>query len=109
MAGRKIETPEDHKGGTFSAFAGSAKGADRQNMRLRRTSHQPNMRDDRTGNAGAVSMRPFLAAKRIERRDRDARELGMPEIDTGVDHGDRRVRPFGDRMRFPQSQFQTRI
>ena len=58
-------------------LAAGTERADRQKPCLRRTSHQLGMRHDRAGNAGAVDMRAFLAAERVEMiRDRIGK-LGM--------------------------------
>ena len=78
-------------------------------LRRRRASHQPRMRHDRAGDAGAVDMRAFLAAERIEAvRDR-VREFRMPDVDSGIDHGDGDVGAMGQRMRLRQSKFRERI
>ena len=62
-------------------FGSRAEGADRQQPRLRRAAHQPGMRDDRAGNAGAVDMRAFVAAERIETVGDRIGEFGMFDVD----------------------------
>ena len=62
-------------------FDRRAERADRQQPRLRRASHQLGMRDDRAGNAGAVDMRTFLAAERVETVGDRIGEFGMFDVD----------------------------
>ena len=67
------------------------------------------MRDDRTRNAGAVNMRPFPAAERIEAvRDRVGK-FGMPDVDAGIDHRDGDVGAMGQPVRLRQTKFRERI
>ena len=56
-----------------------------------------------------MGVRTFLAAERVERRDRDVSEFGMFEIDTGIDHGNRHIGAMGKRVRLRQAKFRKRI
>ena len=67
------------------------------------------MRHDRAGNAGAMDMRTFLAAERVEGvRDR-VREFRMFDVDSGIDHGNGDIGAVGERMRLGQSKFGQRV
>ena len=102
MLGRIVQSSQDHIGGALGAFGSCAECADRQQPRLRRATHQPGMGDDRTGNAGAVNMRTFAAAERVEVVGDRIGEFGMFGVDTGIDHRDGDVHAAGERMRLRQ-------
>ena len=67
------------------------------------------MRHDRAGNAGAVDMRAFLAAERIEAVGDRIGKFRMFDVDAGVDHGNGDVHAAGQRMRLRQSKLGDRI
>ena len=63
---RVIECLQDHERRALPAVRRHRESADRQNPRCRSAAHQPRVRHDRAGDAGAVDVRTFLAAERIE-------------------------------------------
>ena len=67
------------------------------------------MGGDRAGNAGAVDMRPFLAAKRIKAVGDRVGQFGMVGVDAGIDHGDRDVHAVRERVRLRQPKLRQRI
>ena len=110
MLGGVVQSLEDDDRRCFPRrCAAGAERADRQKPGLRRASHQPGMRHDRAGNAGAVDMRTFLAAERIEIvRDRIGK-FGMRGVDAGIDHRNGDVHAAGQRMRLRQPKLRDRI
>ena len=105
MRRREIQTLDDHEGGAFRPVRRSAEGADRQKPCRRRAAHQPRMRNDRAGNAGAVNMRAFPAAQRVEAFRDGVRQFGMANIDAGIDHRHPDVGAARQPVRFRQPQF----
>ena len=67
------------------------------------------MRHDRAGNAGAVDMRAFLAAERVEAVGDRIGEFRMFGVDAGIDHRNGDVHAAGERMRLRQSKLRDRI
>ncbi len=67
------------------------------------------MRHDRAGDAGAVDMRTFLAAERVEAISNRVRKLRMLEVDSGIDHRNGDVGAVGQRMCLGQSKFCKRV
>ena len=67
------------------------------------------MRHDRAGNAGAMDVRTFLAAKRVEGVRNRVREFRMFDVDSGIDHGNGDIGAVGQRMCLRQSKFRQRV
>ena len=67
------------------------------------------MRRDRARNGGAVDMRAFIAAERIETACNRIREFRMCDVDTGIDDGNGDVCAVRQCMRLGQSKLQNRV
>ena len=104
-----VQCLQNDKRRAFRAILRRAERPDRQDPCRRCASHQPRVRHDRARDAGAVDMRAFLAAERVEAARNRVREFRMLEIDSGIDHGDRDVGAMGQRMGQRQSKFRERI
>ena len=59
VLGGVVQRAQDDVGRALGTARGAAEGADRDDARLGRAAHQPGMRHDRSGNAGAVDVRAF--------------------------------------------------
>ena len=82
MLDRIVEALENDIGRAFRRARRTAERPDRQQPRLRRAPDQPRMRHDRAGDAGAVDMRTFLAAERVETVGDRIGEFRMLDVDT---------------------------
>jgi hypothetical protein len=71
--------------------------------------HQPGVGDDGACDRGAVRMRPLVGIERVETIRDHAPELGMSEVDAGIDHRDQHLFALGELMRLPQPELGQRI
>ncbi len=92
-----FEARENVLGGGLRRFCGvRAEGMDGEYLGAGRNAHEPTVRSDRAGHAGAVGMRLVGAPDRIELIGDRAGEIGMLVVDRGIDDGDEHVVAGGD-------------
>ena len=107
---RVIESLQDHKRSAFRAVLHALPKA--RIAKICAAGALPINRacdDDRAGDAGAVDMRTFLAAERIEESAIESGEFRMLDVDPGIDHGNRDIGAIGQLVRLRQSKFRHRI
>jgi len=67
------------------------------------------MGDDGACDRGAVRMRLLVGVERVETIHDHARELGMSEVDAGIDHRDQHLVALSELVRLPQAQLGRRV
>ena len=72
-------------------------------------SHQPHMGDDGAGDCGAVCMRLLFGVERVVAIHDRARELGMSQVDAGIDYRDQHLLALGELVSLPQAELRQRI
>ena len=106
---RPLQAFIDRKRGALGDTGGVVKGVRRQNLRTRRDAQKLAMRGDGAGHFGAMQMRSFTAAERVEAFYDGAIEIRVLGVDLGVDHREQHVLSRCELMRLRDLQFGKNI
>jgi hypothetical protein len=88
---RPVDALEDVERGAFGGRRGGGEGVHSEQPRGRRSPEQPLVRGNRACHAGAVRVRIFRRANRVEALRHRALEVRMRDVDFRIDHRDRHV------------------
>jgi hypothetical protein len=104
-----VDATVDAVGGRLGGSFLGAECPRRENARLGCGTRQPGAGNDGSRYPRPVRMRLFIDIERVEATCDHAFELGMREVDAGVDDCDQHLLTLGELMGLPQAELGRRI